>query len=368
MSKNRLTVFPKGTFSNLTTLFIFILYDNPLSQIDCEMFSGFHVRIIHSNNFQICCIVQSVHLIYTHLKHWYNSCNNLLPNDSLNIFLVLVSTLVLLVNFQFIILQLRHAKNSYFCIVITLSLTYVSFSLYLITVWFVHLHYGKCFVTEIFHWRDSVVCASISTGILCYNLLQPSLLVLLSLAHLLAVICPFDSKFLSKTFTLKVIFVVLLMIIVFSAICGYVLRLQGSPNNLCIPFVDPSQKLLLPWTFTITVSFFQILTIFIMLGMYLLVVRSLKNTNAARSSKNVNYYQKVKKHVILLMVSKIISWIPTNVVYLTAIVMNKYPIIMTYWTTVIIMPTSAILIPIVLTLNKRNKPQETVIKAAVRTG
>ena len=104
-----------------------------------------------------------------------------------------------------------------------------------------------------------------------------------------------------------------------------------------------------------------------MLGMYLLMVRSLKNTTAARSSKNVNYYQKVKKHVILLMVSKIISWRPTNVVYLTAIVMNKYTIIMTYWTTVIIMPISAILIPIVLTLNKRNKPQETVIKAAVRT-
>ena len=183
LSKNRLTVIPKGTFSNLTTLFIFILYDNPPSQIDCEMFSGFHVRIIHSNNFQICCIAQSVHLICTHSKHWYNSCDNLLPNDSLKIFLVLVSTLVLVVNFQFIILQLRRAKSSYFCIVVTLSLTYVSLSLYLIAVWFVHLHYGKCFVTEKFHWRDSVVCASISTGILCYNLLQPFLLVLLSLAR-----------------------------------------------------------------------------------------------------------------------------------------------------------------------------------------
>ena len=349
LSINKLNTIQKGIFRKVTNMYILIVYANPFKNIHSEMFSGLSIKIIHSNNFQICCF-SIEHSKCTQPTKWYNSCNNLLPNESLRILFLIVSVLVFLANILLIVLKVTmssSSRKSYFIIVLMLAFTHIYMAVNTFLIFCVDLYFGSRFASNIFHWRSSMLCALIYSGFLTFNLLQPFLLLILSVVRLMVVQFPFKSKDISRNITLKVIISGQIIVMSFSMTFGIIVKHQVSPNDLCFPFTDPIGGSWPSISLTVVVSFLQVFIILITLVMYMLMIKILRKPEA-KSSSNDKSRKHVLKHVILLTLSKVLSWIPSNIIYLTSLGMEKYPILMIYWIIGIVAPMNAIIIPFLL--------------------
>ena len=358
LSLNKLNTLPIGTFTNVKHLLILILHGNPLQNIQYNMFMDVSNDIIHSNNFEVCCIANSK-LLCTKPNLWYNSCGNLLINFRLTLSFIIVSVLILFANctLLFFLLQSYNAfGKTYLMIGITIILV-VMFLLFLfIVLWSSDLHYGHIFVTKMFTWKKSIICNIILSGFLSYKLFQPFLLTSLSLGRLMVVLYPFQSKFKSLKYTLKIIIIGYANIAFLSVLCGTIINFYISPNNLCLPFSDPSNKSLIIWILTVVSFVVQLFTIFGTLSMYIHMTQEMKKSQKyLRSTKAVTSYSHIIKHITLLTLSEILCWIPASVIFVTALILDRYPVELIYWTTALILPVDAIIIPIILTLNIQSK-------------
>ena len=352
LANNMLETLPQGFFINVSNLYIFILYDNPLNQIEYNMFAGISIKIIHSKMISVCCISKD-DLICTKTKYWFNLCDNLLPNVSINTSFIMVSLLVLLTNMLSFLGQVRKSKivaGTYLIITSAISFTNMSLTLYFMIYWFIDMYYADNFVLEISKWKKSATCIFLFSGFLSFKFLEPFLLSMLLLARLMVVKYPIESKFKSTKFTSKRLLIGILLISSFSMVCGIIAAYQGgSPDILCLPFVDPTKNnRLIKVTISLATSV-QIFTISATISMHILMLTSIKKSeNITRSNISTHYTTIILRQIIILSLLKIICWISSNTIYLTAMFMDKYPPLMIYWTTVLIVPINAITIPILL--------------------
>ena len=132
------------------------------------MFTRVQISMLHSNNFQICCISKK-HLTCTVIRKWYHSCSKLLSTLTLQIFYILLPVLVFIGNS---ISLLIHLKKVFFTIICTFFIwaffdnnnydkLYLIYLFYLFTSQSYQLHIlclMTCFVTNIFLWRKSQIC------------------------------------------------------------------------------------------------------------------------------------------------------------------------------------------------------------------
>ena len=358
ISNNNLNTLPPRIFTNVTHLLLLVLYGNPLKQIQVNMFIGTFINFVHSINFQICCVSNS-HLICTKPDLWYDSCSNLLPNDSLVTSFIISALLILIVNFVSLHFHIQKSGclgKPYLIIVIALILTNLLLLFQFIVLWSTNLYYKETFVTEVYHWRDSLMCTLIMSGFLLYKLFQPFILTVLSAARFMVILYPLESKFRYSMFTLKVTIVGFITCVVTSMKCGLIIRLQGSPNNLCLPLVDPSDKSWIVYMITGIIAIVQLVVIVLTTIPHVLIILQIKmSQNNIRFTSNVQSAAAIVKHVILLTMSMVLCWVPASIIFCSALFMNKYPMLMVYWTTVLIVPINAIVIPIVLTLNVQKK-------------
>ena len=221
-----------------------------------------------------------------------------------------------------------------------------------IVLWSSDLYYGHIFVTKMLTWKKSVICNIVLSGFLLHKLFQPFLLTILSLGRLMVVLYPFESKFKSLKYTLKKIIIGFTSIAFLSVLCGTIVKFHISPNNLCFPFADPSNKSLIIWILTVVNFVVQLFTIVGTLTMYVNMTQEMKKSqNYLRSTRTVSSYSHIIKHITLLTLSQFLCWIPASVIFVTALILDRYPVELIYWTTTLIFPIDAIIIPLILTLN-----------------
>ena len=351
LSSNKLQSLSKRFFVNVPNLYIFIIYNNPLNQIQHDIFVGIFIKVIHSKMMVVCCSIK-VDLICTETKHWFSSCNSLLPNVSVKVSFIIISLLILSTN-MLSLHQVRKstvAGRSYLIIASAICFTNMSLTLYFILHWFIDMSYGDNFVLIISKWKNSATCAFLFSLFLSFKFLQPFLLLLLSLARLMVVKYPFASKFKSSKFTLKILMLGFSLICLFSIISGIMVTFQGGcPDILCLPFADPTKNSKFIQVIIYVVAAVQIFTIFATSSMYFLMLTSIqksgKNIKSDTRSHSINV---VLIQMIILSLLKVICWISSSVIFITAFVMDKYPLLMIYWTIILIVPINAIAIPIVL--------------------
>ena len=358
ISSNKLESLSKRFFVNVPNLYIFIIYDNPLNQLQHDIFMGIIIKIIHSKMMVVCCI-NKVDLICTETKDWFSSCNSLLPNVSVKVSFIIISLLILSTN-MLSFLQVRKSTvigRPYLIIVSAVCFTNMSLALYFILHWFIDMSYGDTFVLIISKWKNSATCAFLFSLFLSFKFLQPFLLSLLSLARFMVVKYPFVSKFKSTRFTLKILMLGFSLICLFSIISGVMVTFQGgSPDILCLPFADPTKNSKFIQVIIYLASAIQIFTIFATSTMYFLMLTSIqKSENNIRSDTRSHSTSVVLRQIIILSLSKVICWLSSSVIFITAFVMDKYPLLMIYWTIILIVPINAIAIPIVLSLTALKK-------------
>ena len=358
LSSNKLESLSKRFFVNVPNLYIFIIYDNPLNQLQHDIFIGIFIRVIHSKMIVVCCSIK-VDLICTETKHWFSSCNSLLPNVSIKVSFIIISLLILSTN----MLSLRQVRKStvagrpYLIIASAICFTNMSLTLYFILHWFIDMYYGDNFVLIISKWKNSATCAFLFSLFLSFKFLQPFLLSLLSLARLMVVKYHFVSKFKSTKFTLKGLMLGFSLICLFSITCGLMVTFQGgSPDILCLPFADPTQNSKFIQVTIFSVAAVQIFTIFATSTMYFLMLTSIKKSgNNIGSNTRSHSTTVVLRQMIILSLSKVICWLSSSVIFITTLIMDKYPPLIIYWTIILIVPINAIAIPILLSLTALKK-------------
>ena len=329
LASNRLETLPQGLFMNVSNLYILILCNNPLNQIEYDMFAGISMKIIHSEMVPVCCISQ-VDFICTKSKQWFNSCDNLLPNIGVKVSFVTVSFLVLLVNMLLFLGQTRKSTitgKSYITIVSAICFTNISLTLYFIIYWSIDKYYGNNFILRKSKWQNSTICTILFSGFLSFQFLQPFLLPLFSFARFMVVKYPIESKFKSTKFTLKTLLMGISLITLFSIVCGIIINHQGgSPDILCLPFVDPKKTSRLIKVTISLVTSIQIFTIIAASVMYILMLTLIKKSeNITRSNISTHSTTIILRQIIILLLLKIICWISSNTIYITAMIMDKYP-------------------------------------------
>ena len=358
LSVNNLNTLPFGTFTNVEHLIILILHGNSLQNIQFNMFKEVSIDIIHSNNFEVCCIVH-YNLKCTQPNLWYNSCGNLLINIRLTFSFITVSILILFANCILLFLLIQSYGSSgkpYLMISISLIIANMFLLIVFMILWSSDLYYGHIFVPKKYTWKKSIICNIVLSGFIFYKLFQPFILTILSLGRLMVVLNPFQSKFKSLNYTLKIIIIGFINIAFLSVIFGTIIKFHTLPNNLCLPFADPTNNNLIIWIMTVVIVVVEFVTIVGTLRMYAHMIQEVKKSqNYLRSTKTVTSNSHIITHVTLLSLSELLCWIPAGVIFVTVLIVDKYPVELIYWTTALIFPLNAIIIPIILSLNIRSK-------------
>ena len=141
-------------------------------------------------------------------------------------------------------------------------------------------------------------------------------------------------------------------IVICSIVLGNFINLHKMTNNWCLPVSDPGKRMLIVPVIGITVAIVQISTI-----VGTIIMNKMVKTSIGKSAANFKpkYFHSIKKsiilHTILVTASHCLCWIPSSIIYITALIMDLYPINMIYWTTAVVVPINPILIPIILIIN-----------------
>ena len=142
-------------------------------------------------------------------------------------------------------------------------------------------------------------------------------------------------------------------------------RKRRIPSNLCSPFIDPTDSLIEIKISTWLVTLFQWIYLSFIIFMNIIL-----NNHLKLSLKVGIITSKIKSGTItmqfmLVTASNLICWLPSGIIYVTSLLVSKYPTDLLIWTTVIITPINAVINPIFIMLlcrrAKRTKEEKKVI-------
>ena len=242
------------------------------------------------------------------------------------------------------------ANKCFIMTVICLNISDIFVGIYLMCIWIADLSLKGQFSVKEHIWRSSIVCISAFTTILWFTISTQMLLLFISMSRLMIVIYPVNTKFKQTKFvkgTLASLFLVsfLLSVLISST---YKIKEKYIPTSLCLPFIDPTQDILMIKLITWFVVITQILTSLLMLAMHTSLVLKLRESK--KCIKNLKYsYSKAVLIVQLIAItlSNSLCWLPANVIYVTSMFLPRYPIDLIIWMTVIILPINSVINPFI---------------------
>ena len=168
---------------------------------------------------------------------------------------------------------------------------------------------------------------------------------------LMIVIYPIDTKFMKTNYILKSLFTFFLGIFPLVIILTLFMKFSHSQLSLslCLPFVDPSNSIMMVKVIAWCVAIIQIrASIIIPIAHYIMLKHLTKSQESIKQFKSEKVSNKsLIAQIFTITLSNIICWVPTNVIYLMALFLTRYPTELVIWTTVAVTPLNSILNPIV---------------------
>ena len=351
LSNNNILNVPQFIFSSTQLMNTISIKNNPLRSIHENALQNVNVKIIESTSYQICCIVHQAKC--NAKKPWYISCSDLLSTGTIKFIYILMSIFIMFVNTLSICSHviLRKSNTSYFITVASVNITDMLCGLYLCIIWITDLYFKGKFISNERYWRSSFLCFTAFGISLWFSVIAPVLLLFLSLSRLMIVVNPLSVRFKAT----KSIFKFLSVIILGSMSASIVLTLLMKftqvrlPLNLCLPFVDSTNSILLTKAIAWCVAIIQVIISVLILALHSLLVQNLRQYQMEMGQdKNKDHSDKtIIIQLALITVSNIICWLPTNIIYLTSLFLPRYPTDLVIWTTVLVTPLNSMINPTV---------------------
>ena len=177
---------------------------------------------------------------------------------------------------------------------------------YFAIIWIADLMYDKYFVMTIFLWRNSTICTVLFSITTNYHLMKNYSLFVLSFARLMPVLYPFNSRFKSQKYVLKILIFGTVMCMIITGSIGILLQLKFMlvPNNLCLPFVNPTNTILYTRVITILITNVYLVTLVGRIGIYVHLVNSVKQSRKAITSSKKASNVPLITQILVLTASK----------------------------------------------------------------
>ena len=355
LSNNNILNVPQFIFLNINFLNVISIKNNPLRSIHENAFQDVKVKLIESTSYQICCIVNQKVKCNAE-KPWYISCSDLLSTRSMKFIYILMSIFILFVNIFSIFSHatLRKSKPTYFITVVSVNMTDMLCGLYLCLIWITDLYFQGKFISHERHWRSSFLCFTAFGMSIWFSIVTPLILLFLSFLRLIVVVNPLSIKLKNTRSMFKCLLTIILISMSVATVLTFLMKFtqEKVPLNLCLPFVDPTNSILLIKVIAWCVAVLQVIISVMILASHSFLVQNLRQYHMKMDS-NKEKQQSNKTIIIqlaLITVSNIICWVPTNIIYLTSLFLPRYPTDSVIWTTVLVTPLNSMINPTVFTV------------------
>ncbi len=371
ISGNALTQLFPGIFVNISRNIVIVFENNTTPLDDFDFFDSVGKQVFKTDDFHICCVIE-VETVCLSPMPWFVLCSGLLPNMSVRIGFYLMSATILVLNLCSILCQhlskkmnqLAKRTSNFHQIVITISAFDILSSVPLLLIWSVDLYFASNYIMKESNWRSSLLCF-ITFGLFIFvSFLSPFMLCLFSFMRYKVVRHPIRTQFKDDHFTKKIILLSVLCITVLSAtsIClpslvNNEFLQAGIPTGLCSPFLDPAGNAIFVKIFTWINSVLNFGSLVFITFSNVLLFRAIQNSQfhvRNFSSKTKDLTSLVFQQCVIVM-SNTVCWIPSGVIFLTALYLKQYPVEMPVWTTICVSTINSLINPIVFIVTTLRK-------------
>ncbi len=234
-------------------------------------------------------------------------------------------------------------------------------SFYLLNIWIADIFFRGTFLVNEKVWKSSFACYLAFSTMVVFTILSQVGLLYLSFSRYFAVKNPLDQILIfnnTTTFSKFQSFFVVASAAI-TALLGFRISSVHKyiPMSLCLPFLDPTNSVDTIALFTWFVAVSQLITSSINLVINILLATFLfyhskvtqLGLNTERSFKSL-FIQ-----LFLLSLSNIVCWVPTSILYKSAVFLLRYPIDLVIWATVCVTPINSVVNPVVFILTAVKK-------------
>jgi len=346
LSLNNIQQLPKGFIKNCPNLIELSLTGNQLIHLTTSTFDGLTTNTLILSCFSSCCLVNN-NIKCVAKKDRFDSCSNLLLTTFYRIVCIIISLALVLLGVVNICLARGHKSEAFKIVIHVINASSLLLGIYLLILWIADIMYKHYYLAFDKAWRSSNFCLFLHWVILTFKLLYSSLLNIAALSRLMVVIYPIESKFKQKEFTRKVVCGIVSVPTLLVAGILLVLHLHRIiiSFRLCFSFVDPDKSHVVTHVFVWIFFLYDLICIVTISVLYVATILSFRKSqqNISASSKNKKSVKPMIIQITIIIVSCIISLIPVNIVYITALYLNSsISLKLIVFMTVIVMPVNPV--------------------------
>ena len=356
LSYNNIKTLYNDIFLTTTPEKVLAISKISVSHISEDIFKGLKLKVLLTDDYHMCCLLSAKALCTAHIP-WYDSCSGMLTNIYIRWCFYSISSLVIFLNIMTFTIQritFNKEENNSGAFQTTSdanSLLCIIYGSYILTMSLIDLKYGTVFTLFENQWRSGITCFFEFAVVLNFNVFSPLITTFLCLSRLMVVVHPLTTKFKNKNFVLKnLIWLLLFSVTMASATSIAIFKIYSSiPYVLCHPFIDPSGSVLLVKITTwIVVTLQTVLCVVnVILSLKLLKETKISQKAVQKSVKKSNRAIFMTIQIMILMASNVLTWIPSGVIYLALLNLNKYPIEIVAWTIILITTINPVINPLV---------------------
>lgn len=332
LANNSLVGFKRHVFGSVCQLKFLSLSGNSITEADLNLFSSVFAKTIQTTSFQICCLTpENVKCVSKKRKPWYVSCAGLLSRQNIKVLFLVLPVLLLLANVLCMIICLCQAgkHKGFNTLVLSTNATEVIWSLLFCIIYVNDKMFSESFVLCEKHWKNSVLCYTITGSYLAISFSDPSVVLLLSYVRFRLVANPLCNKYKEvhhcKNWVASTTIVWLLVAVAFTFALKY--QTNPFPSKFCLPVEDPTKSILLVHFVAWILGCYQIAATVSVCLCHLFLVKTVWDTqNVIREGSTVKPISAAMYiQLITITCSNILSWVPSNVVYLCCLYLTRYP-------------------------------------------
>ncbi len=356
LSNNDLSNFDFSFLKNPGNLMVLSLFNFSLSKMTEFVEEASNLCILEVDTFEICCFITNT-VRCTDPPPWNFTCSGILPDLFTKIAFYLVSTFISLSNIASIMLQRILQKKglvklkSYPTLVITINISDHLASVPLHLLWIADCFLGHNYLLFSSAWQSGPVCHIVYFLDVFYVFFSPALLCLLSYSRFSVVKFPIESMFKETKFVRKVILAVCVVSVSFSvgfAILNFIMH-----DAIAHPLCSPNLGFGLSNVVTVVVI---ALSALVQTGALIFIsCFTWRMVSELYSSQPISEGQKARTKVTLpllaqmfvMISSNIVSWIPSGVVFIVVLQVQRFPPNMLALVTVFLTPLNSITNPVV---------------------
>ena len=354
VSRNPITALSIEIFDKMPKIRIFDVSNIDFKTIDkkCTNYYSRTFKIILAHDQDVCCTMP--HGTFCSAPQlWYLSCSNILPDHHVNTLYIIVSLLIILLNFlSSLLLNFPHESNKSFCILVfAVNTNDVLIGFYLSIIWISNAAIKDNFYIMEKQWKSGFLCFTCFGILLWFSTLGQAVLLLQSFARLNIVSHPLNNKFRQREFVFKLAILSFCSCFLMSFTITLLFKFTNDtvPTALCLPFVDPvgSSTIIMVITFFILTT--QSASSLVIVLTYIFLIKNVKSSQQILSKYSLDTESNISLmfQLILITLSNILCWFPVNIIYVSIMFLPRYPLNLLIWSTIIILPLNSIINPCV---------------------